>query len=342
MAEQIAAALTNHDRVRRSTDIPLFYGKKEKDTVTPQQLIERIEKAARIAGWNTDERKCDEFYMCLRDGAMSWYNTLDNIIGFNIRSWADTKVEFMKAYAPRFTAKTLCTNFQDLRQKQDQSVQDFYNHVSDVFRDAYQVKPAHVLTCPGAAAADRHGLDQADADDIRLGGIMALQLLMMNTVFIGGLREEIRVKVLETGPTRIQESVDLARQIEVIVHEKKVKGTTVSSIEGIEGDSENDEEEVLEIINAVRARRGKAPFKFRPGQGTTGGASINKVNVQCHYCKIMGHFQRDCRKRIQAKGKMVFPNRVTSVSKTGDKGRDEDEDNSGGQGNKSDWNSLNY
>ena len=342
MANEIAAALTNHDRVRRSTDIPLFYGKKEKDTVTPQQLIERIEKAARIAGWNTEERKCDEFYMCLRDGAMSWYNTLENIIGFDIKSWAATKTEFMKAYAPRFTAKTLCTNFQDLRQKQDQSVQDFYNHVSDVFRDAYQIKPAHVLTCPGAAAADRHGLAQAEADDIRLGGIMAMQLLMMNTVFIGGLREEIRVKVLETGPTKIQESVDLARQIEVIVHEKKVKGTTVSSIEAPDGDSDSDEEDVLEIINAVRARRGKAPFQFRAGQRTTGGTFGNKVNVQCHYCKIMGHFQRDCRKRIQAKGKMVFPNKVSSVGKSGDKGNDDDDEKSGMPAGKSDWNSLNY
>ena len=342
MANEIAAALTNHDRVRRSTDIPLFYGKKEKDTVTPQQLIERIEKAARIAGWNTEERKCDEFYMCLRDGAMSWYNTLENIIGFDIKSWAATKTEFMKAYAPRFTAKTLCTNFQDLRQKQDQSVQDFYNHVSDVFRDAYQIKPAHVLTCPGAAAADRHGLAQDEADDIRLGGIMAMQLLMMNTVFIGGLREEIRVQVLETGPTKIQESVDLARQIEVIVHEKKVKGTTVSSIEAPDGDSDSDEEDVLEIINTVRARRGKAPFQFRAGQRTTGGTFGNKVNVQCHYCKIMGHFQRDCRKRIQAKGKMVFPNKVSSVGKSGDKGNDDDDEKSGMPAGKSDWNSLNY
>ncbi len=140
--------------------------------------------------------------MCLRDGAMSWYNTLEKIIGFNTASWADTKTEFMKAYAPRYTAKTLCTNFQDLLQ----TVQDFYNYVSDVFRDVYQVKPAHILTCP----AERQGLTQAQGDELQLGGIMAKQLLMMNMVFIGGLREEILVKVLKMGPTRIQEWVDLA------------------------------------------------------------------------------------------------------------------------------------
>jgi hypothetical protein len=169
-----------------------------------------------------------------------------------------------------------------------------------------------------------------------------MQLLMMNTVFIGGLREEIRVKVLETGPTRIQESVDLARQIEVIVHDKKVKGTTVSSIEGPDGDSEDEEQEVLEIINAVRARRGKAPFQFRAGQRTTGG-TLNKSNVQCHYCKLMGHFQRDCRKRIQAKAKMVFPQRINRIGSADGNQEDEDDgdDQATGQ-HRSGWNSLNY
>ena len=330
MADQIAAALTNHDRIRRSTDIPLFYGKQGKDTVTPQQLVDRVEKAAAIAGWNTDPRKCDEFYMCLRDGAMSWYNTLENIIGFNNQNWNDLKTEFLKAYAPRFTAKTLCTNFQDLKQKQDQSVQDFYNHVSDVFRDAYRVKPDHVLTC-----TERHEATQAHADDIRLGGIMAMQLLMMNTVFIGGLREDIRKKVLEAGPTQVQESVDLARQIEVIVQEKRTKGAVVSSVEKQnDDDAESDEDEMLDIINAVRARRGKAPYKFRPGHGAAGGHRTGgKSPVQCHYCKIMGHYQRDCRKRINAGAPLVKPPYKASPIKDNEKE---------GETNENGWDSLNY
>ena len=332
MANQLAEALTNHDRVRRSTDIPLFYGKKGKDTVTPQQLIERLEKAAGIAGWATPKRKTDEFYMCLREGAMSWFNTLDNIIGFDKESWDDVKAEFLKAYSPRFTAKTLCTNFQDLRQKQEQTVQDFYNHVSDVFRDAYRDKPAHVLITPGVAAAD-----QAEADGHRLGGILAMQLLMMNTVFIGGLREEIRKKVLEAGPTQIQDSVDLARQIEVIVQEKKAKGAVVSSIEKRheKEESEDDEDEMMEIINAVRARKGKAPYKFRPGQGNAGGYRPgNKPAVQCHYCKIMGHYQRDCRKRINAGAPLVKPPIRTSAIKDNDEEKEENSNNG--------WDSLNY
>ena len=85
VAGQIQNALIQHDRVRRTTDIPLFYGRREKDTITPQQLVFRLEKAARVAQWdnlpNPDVRKTDEFYLSLRDDALSWYNTLDNILG---------------------------------------------------------------------------------------------------------------------------------------------------------------------------------------------------------------------------------------------------------------------
>jgi hypothetical protein len=48
-AAGLQQALIQHDRVRRTTDIPLFYGRKEKDTITPQQLVYRLEKASRVA-----------------------------------------------------------------------------------------------------------------------------------------------------------------------------------------------------------------------------------------------------------------------------------------------------
>ena len=96
--DALATALTNHDRTRRSTDIPLFYGK-EGDTVKPQQLLDRIEAAADIANWDKPvgddaglavglgrtagaKRRCDELYLCLRDRSISWFHTLPNIPGY--------------------------------------------------------------------------------------------------------------------------------------------------------------------------------------------------------------------------------------------------------------------
>ena len=64
-AALINNALINHDRVRRTTDIPLYFGVKEKDTITPQQLVERLERAARVARWDSEELKCDQFFLSL-------------------------------------------------------------------------------------------------------------------------------------------------------------------------------------------------------------------------------------------------------------------------------------
>ena len=60
-AANMQAALLGHDRVKRATELPLFYGKKEKDVVITHMLIAHIQRAAPIAGWNTDDQKCTEF-----------------------------------------------------------------------------------------------------------------------------------------------------------------------------------------------------------------------------------------------------------------------------------------
>ena len=227
-AQVVQAALLNHDRVRRTTDIPVFHGRQSKDTIQPQQLIERLEKAARVAGWDQDQRKCDEFSLSLRDNALSWYNTLDNIIDFDKNNWAELKKKFLEAYAPKYSAKALCICFQDLRQKNDENVQDFYNRVSDTFRNAYEVKPAHTITYTGTLPGTA---TQAECNEVLKQGVKRMQLLMLNTVFLGGLKEEIRNRVLESGPTEPDESVKAAREIESIISDKKRdKGVYVTSI----------------------------------------------------------------------------------------------------------------
>ena len=90
-AGAVQAALLAHDRVRQSTDLPIFYGKKDRDTVTVHVLISRIEAAATIAGWDSDARKCKELYLILRDRALIWWDSLDNIDAFNKEVWADVK-----------------------------------------------------------------------------------------------------------------------------------------------------------------------------------------------------------------------------------------------------------
>ncbi len=67
------------------------------------------------------------------------------------------------------------------------------------------------------------GRTQAEMDKAMGQGITRMQLLMMNTVFLGGLKEEIRNRVLEEAPTKPDESVKAAREIESILNDKKTQ-----------------------------------------------------------------------------------------------------------------------
>jgi hypothetical protein len=320
MAAQIQQALIAHDRVRRTTDIPLFYGKKGKDTIEPQQYIERLERAATVAQWPDDQRRCDEFVLSLRDNALSWYSTLDNIIGFNKNVWNELKKKFLEAYAPKYSAKALCICFQDLRQKNDETVQDFYNRVSNTFKNAYQEKPDHTITYVGTL----HGaITQAQANEIMGQGVTRMQLLMLNTMFLGGLKEEIRNRVLKDGPTEPDASVKAAREIETILNDKKKeKGVFITSIEEEEegpeegrdmGDVDEEEAAQLQAINAILRKKGRPQYRFRvrprggsqmgfDGTGPRDGFNGTGA-VICFFCNKPGHRIAQCRAKAAGRGR---------------------------------------
>ena len=94
-----------HDRVRRSTDLPLFFGRANKDTISARLLVDRIETAAQIAGWNDDARKLQEMYMILGDRAVVWWRSLPDA-GIDRVVWDDVKNEFLAMYEPRRHAPT--------------------------------------------------------------------------------------------------------------------------------------------------------------------------------------------------------------------------------------------
>ena len=55
-------ALAHHDRIRKSTDLPLFYGEKDKDTVDARTFKDRFEAACNIAtGMLTNHEKLNNF-----------------------------------------------------------------------------------------------------------------------------------------------------------------------------------------------------------------------------------------------------------------------------------------
>jgi hypothetical protein len=131
-AASMAQALNHHDTLKRSTDMPLFFGRKDKDTITACHFIERIDRAQTIATWNA-ERTCNELYMILRDKALVWYESLADD-DLDLKGWDVVKKEFLNTYEPKYSARSTCANFSDLTQKPGETVNDFHVLVQTAYK----------------------------------------------------------------------------------------------------------------------------------------------------------------------------------------------------------------
>jgi hypothetical protein len=207
----MAATLYDHDRMKRLTDIPLFFANREKDTVLPRILIDRIEDAAEIATWD-EARKIRELKLCFRERAIIWWKSLrDDTIDLAV--WDNVKAEFLETFEPKYSAKTVCANFADLKQHPDESMNDYRCRVQVAYDCLIDNRPDAINTVRAAAGA-------APAD-VKKEGINDMALFFKHQLFLAGIKEPIRDKVLEAGKASFQESMKLARELEAIHNDKR-------------------------------------------------------------------------------------------------------------------------
>jgi hypothetical protein len=265
----------------------------------------------------------DQFFLSLRDEAISWHNALERRPGFDLDDWDAVKKEFLAAYVTKYTALSICTTIQTLCQKTEETVQMFFNRVDTVFDNAKFVRPANVMEYQGDPAYLQaaqipavnpnpdanppivgHGLIPAvniprdRADRLVSYGAGQMERYLMMVVFVGGLKTELRDELLKKDINTAEQALDEARKIEIILRdekEKRTKGIAVTSVTQEEEDEimmiEEGEVEHVEALNAIRRRQGKKPFRYRVKGGSSGNGKT------CHYCKRLGHFIRDCHKR---------------------------------------------
>jgi len=175
------------------------------------------------------------------------------------------------------------------------------------------------------------GITQAQADEILGQGVRRMQLLMLNTMFLGGLKEEICNRVLKDGPTEPENSVKAAREIETILNDKKKdkgvfikkkdKGVFITSIEEEDeledgtdmGEVDEDEAAHLQALNAIMRRRGRPQYRFRvrPRGGSQMGSDgiglkdgFNGTGaIICFFCNKPGHRIAQCRAKAAGRGR---------------------------------------
>ena len=314
----LAGALANHDRVKRSTDLPLFYGVKGKDVITAHQLIDRIDRAGQVGGWD-DARKCLELNLILREEGLLWWQALDDEPIDDIEhNWPELKKAFIKAYAPKYTPKATCNIFVELQQRSGESVQSYYLRVHDGFKRMCDNMPpdlATTVTAPllAVAAVVDPGLTEAQALVYKTEGIRQLEKYFLRQLLVAGMKEEIRTKVMEAGLNTINETMNLARETETIITDRK-KSSHVAAVQ----DDQNEDQDEGDV-NAIRGKDGKfrkGPYK--PNQN--GSGEKKQFQGNCRYCKKWGHSQKICRDRkekgaalVDAKGVPYKTQHTTAV-----------------------------
>ena len=287
----VLGALGAHDTNRRATDLPVFHAKADKDVCTARQFVTRFETAAAIAGWNTDERKCQQFSLLLRGDALSWFTVLELIPDFDREDWTQLKTEFLNAYAPKFTARATCTNFTEMQQKPGETVQTFYVRAMDVYvklkaQQGAELTQVRYNPPAGQAAA-------LTREKCKLEGIEDTSRFFMQQLFVAGLREDVREKVMERDPRTLQAALEEARAMELIVLDKRKKIQITSVQEDSEEEEQYTEEEeaLLERVSAIFRRNGKNPGRFfnrrrKPFKPNP--------NIICRGCGKKGHIERYC------------------------------------------------
>jgi hypothetical protein len=303
----ITQALQDHDCAKRSRDISLYYGQIGKDTIAARLLIIRINDPGAIANWNND-RKLLEFKMCLRDKAVGWFEglTKDRVATDN---WDTVKAEFLETYEPKYSAKTTCANFTDLTQKLEESINDYTYHVQMAYKRLTDKKPATMAAVRNTITA---GATEAE---VKAEGISDAFKFIKHQLFLAGLKDGIRDKVLEAAKDTFTESVKVARNLETIQNDHR----RLSKINAIKSDMEEDRakeivwdnlsDDQLAQLSAIHFgqnnrynNNGNNNNNCNKKNNNNRPTQLCNPNTECRYCKKKGHLQKDCfsRKRDQA------------------------------------------
>jgi hypothetical protein len=314
------AALANQERIRKSTDLPLFYAQKEKDVCTAELFLERFEVAANIARWILPEgqpdryqRTCREFYLLLRGNALKWWASLDNCLDFDKTDWIAVRGRFLESYARQYTPTSACTGLAEMKQRPTENVQDYFVRCNEIYDRIKEIRPAALNIWRGnlpAGVANNNNLNLGKVQGVKEMGLFFLHLL-----FVAGLRDDIRMKTIELNDPNLEAARVSAKRIELLLADKKQQKQVMNIRQKLvdysdeESEEQFSEEEYLDLtedevgqLNAIRQNQGKPPIRFKKR------FQRDLKNITCHYCDKKGHYQKVCRKRIREKGAMVYKN----------------------------------
>ena len=127
-----------------------------------------------------------------------------------------------------------------------------------------EAKPVNIGTVhiiPPTAAA----IPAADLTTMKTEGIRDTEKFFKHQLFLAGLNEMLRIKVMEANKDTLHESMRLAVELETINQDRRSTRGQVSAVEKVDTvedkNEDNLQDDEIAAINAIRFRNGKLHFQ---------------------------------------------------------------------------------
>ena len=316
--------------------LPIFYGQPGKDTISAQYLIQRVEDLTATNHWSPEDAY-HHFSLALQGSAQEWVRLVQGVFDNAEKTWTYIEPLFRKEFSTDEDDSALLDQLSNIQKRPNERIRDYasrIHRIQEVMQRAYTEVPAPPAPANPAGYTQDELLAYTRKSNAKIFKFFSLQLFKV------GLPEETR-KVLQTQkPATLNKAIDIAREQETTKDKKK----PVFAIQ-------DDEDEVDAIQPSFRPNRfnnatqrntnnnsnsnnwnrrpSQPQFTQRqqpqrqPNQQQQRPRNNNMTNTSkpiCVYCRIPGHHQDDCRKRIAAKapclsanGKPYYPKSVNEI-----------------------------
>ena len=338
-AQVVPAANGNMDLKIQQTKLPEFWGQKDKDSISANEFVKRVDKLKSANNWS-EKVAFDNVGLALKGEANIWLDsqvTLKHIEG-DREQWSIIRPYFKEEFATESDDKLILDGLAHMAMRPTENVRSFFgrlNAVNKVIKDAYDsytIKPAAPVP------------DNTGNITMPLANFQAYQKALIDNVmefnilnqFRAALLPELR-RVINLQPIETLD-LDTAVRLATIELRSRDESKGSSKIQAVQQDEQDDNVEAItqnrqqRFAPSNQQNRGQQnrqnyrpqnnyrpnnqqQWRSGPNSNSGPGNNSNRNKTTCIFCKKLGHRQEDCRKRINANqpcldanGKTFWPN----------------------------------
>jgi hypothetical protein len=302
----------------QQTKPPEFWGQKDKDSITANEFVKRVDKMMSANNW-ANKIAFNNFGLALRGSANTWLDsqvTLKKIVG-DPECWMIILPFFKEEFATELDDKLILNELAHMAMRPSENLRDFFgrlNKVNTIILDAYQgytLAPQDPVPDANGNATMTHADHQAYKKALVQNVVEFYLLNQFRVALPPDLRRVINLKPMHTL------DLDTAVRLATIELRSKDEARGTSRIQAVqqeEGEdnveaiSQNGQRKFTPSNQQNRGQQNRQDYhpqnnyrnnnqkQWRPNPGN----NSNRNKMTCIFCQKQGHKQEDCRKRINS------------------------------------------